>query len=128
MRELSLNELEARKRLENTIVDEFRRGLMSGESEILRRSFAGGLDTGAEQVAAQEAALGSCREAFEGLEAELDGLRTLVQRIIALENSAGLHDRHTEKQGLKTPKLQKLLMDCRVAVGLPPDDTDFMDM
>lgn len=44
----------------------------------INESFGYDLD---QRIAAQEAALGSCREAFEGLEAENERLRAAVERL-----------------------------------------------
>lgn len=68
-----------------------RDGLLPKEARAFEAGFTAGLDTAAEQVAdltakiaAQEDALGSCCEAFEGLEAELDGLRAAHQELSRL--------------------------------------------
>lgn len=59
------------------------------EHYIFDIAFTGGLDTAAEQLAAQEVALGSCREAFEGLEAENERLWAVYKDVYRFLETEG---------------------------------------
>lgn len=73
-----------------------------------------------QRIAAQEAALGSCREAFEGLEAELDGLRALIRRVQAMGDRLSddeIYNRLADVyENGQSPELMQLLTDCQEAL------------